>query len=296
MDLPRAVLEADRKAEEALQRLNQKPAQQVQDPAATAAQAEPAAAPTPAPAPAPQPAGNEPWEARYKTLHGKYNAEIPRLNAALKERDAQINALREEVESLKAVKEKQSLVKPEEVQEFGEPLVDLIRRAAREEISVKDREISELKAQLKTVVSSTEQSAESTFYEKLAKAIPDWMSINDDPEFHAWLAEHDELTGQQRQELLTQAERQRNADRVARFFDAYKRTKSKTEVAAADSLESQVAPVSMRVESPPAGKKIWTRAEIADFYARDRRGEYSPEKAAAIDKDIQEAVRERRVR
>jgi hypothetical protein len=291
LDLPRAVLEADRKAEEALQRLKQPAQQTVQDPAPAPAD------PTPAPpAPAPQPAGNEPWEARYKTLHGKYNAEIPRLNAALKEKDAQFAALREEFEAFKADKDRQSLVKPEEVQEFGEPLVDLIRRAAREEVSVKDKEISELKAQLQSIKTTSDQTTESSFYKELAAAVPDWMSINDDAEFHAWLAEHDDLTGYQRQELLTQAEKQRNAGRVARFFDAFKKTKSKTEVAATDSLESQVPPVGTRTGSPPTGKKIWTRGEIADFYARDRRGEYTPEKAAVIEKDIQDAVRENRVR
>lgn len=207
-----------------------------------------------------------------------------------------MQALREEVEALKAAKDRQSLVKPEEIQEFGEPLVDLIRRAAREEVGAKDQEIAELKSQLKSIKSTSEQSVESTFYEKLAAAIPDWMTINDDPEFHSWLAEHDELTGYQRQELLVQAEKRKDAGRVARFFDAFKKTKSKTQVAAVDSLESQVPPVTSRADAPPPGKKIWTRGEIADFYARDKRGEYSMEKSAAIEKDIQEAVRERRVR
>lgn len=207
-----------------------------------------------------------------------------------------MQALREEVEALKAAKDRQSLVKPEEIQEFGEPLVDLIRRAAREEVGTKDQEIAELKSQLKSIKSTSEQSTEATFYEKLASAIPDWLTINDDPEFHSWLAEHDELTGYQRQELLLQAEKRKDAGRVARFFDAFKKTKSKTQVAAVDSLESQVPPVTSRADAPPPGKKIWTRGEIADFYARDKRGEYSVEKSAAIEKDIQEAVRERRVR
>jgi hypothetical protein len=207
-----------------------------------------------------------------------------------------MSELREKVAALEAAKDRQSLVKPEEIQEFGEPLVDLIRRAAREEVGSKDQEIAELKSQLKSIKSTSEQTHEATFYEKLAASIPDWMTINDDPEFHSWLAEHDELTGYQRQELLSQAEKRKDATRVARFFDAYKKTKSKTQVAAEDSLESQVAPVTTRADAPPPGKKIWTRAEVADFYARDRRGEYSVERAAAIEKDIQEAVRDRRVR
>lgn len=285
-------MEAERKAEEALNRLKSPPQQTANEPAPPAQQV---ATPPPPPAPAPN-TGDEPWEARYRSLHGKYNAEVPRLNAALKDRDAELSALREEVEALKQAKDRQSLVKPEEIQEFGEPLVDLIRRAAREEVGAKDQEISELKSQLKSIKSTSEQTVESAFYEKLATAIPDWMTINDDPEFHSWLAEHDELTGYQRQELLSQAEKRKDAVRVARFFDAFKKTKSKTQVAAVDSLESQVPPTTSRADAPPQGKKIWTRGEIADFYSRDKRGEYTVEQSAAIEKDIQEAVRERRVR
>jgi hypothetical protein len=214
----------------------------------------------------------------------------------MKERESELAALREEVEALKKTKERQSLVKPEEIQEFGEPLVDLIRRAAREEVASKDAEIAELKTELKSMKSTTEHSTEATFYERLAQSVPDWMAINDDPEFHTWLAEHDDFTGFQRQQLLTDAEKRKDAVRVARFFDAFKRTKSKTEVAATSSLESQLAPVSTRTESPPPSKKIWTRAEVAEFYAKDRRGGYTPEQSAAIDADIQAAVQEGRVR
>ena len=292
MDLPRAVLEAERKAEEALQRIKSPQQQQ----AAEAPPPQESPPPPPAPAPAPAPAEEEKWEARYKVLHGKYNAEVPRLHAAMRERDAEMASLREEFEALKKSKETTSLVKPEEIQEFGEPLVDLIRRAAREEIGTKDQEIAELKSQLQSIKSTSEQTTEASFYEKLAATVPDWMTVNDDPEFHKWLAEHDELTGYQRQELLSQAEKRKDAARVARFFDAFKKIQSKTQVAAVDSLESQVAPVSTKTESPPPSKKIWSRGEIADFYARDRRGEYSVEQAAAIDKDIQNAVREGRVR
>ena len=314
MNLPRAVIEAERKAEEALQRLQQArqpqqpptdqapPGQVASDPPAnTPAPSEPAAqAPAPAntpPAPASQ-EGDEKWEARYKTLHGKYNAEVPRLHAALKERDGKLNSLTEEVEALKAslAKPKESLVKPEEVNEYGEPLVDLIRRAAREEVQAKDAEIAALKKRLESIDSNIVQTKEVGFFEKLAATVPDWMSINDDPDFHAWLSEADELTGYTRQAILSEAEEKRDADRVARFFNAYKKAQENKAAAATASLDSQVAPVVTRTPEAPPGKKIWTRAEIADFYARDRRGELTEADASAIDAEIQSAIRERRVR
>ena len=314
MNLPRAVLEAERKADEALQRLQQArqpqqtppetpPASQGDSdpPANTPAPSEPAAtAPAPAstpPAPASQD-GDDKWEARYKTLHGKYNAEVPRLHSALKERDSKLNSLTEEVEALKQAlaKPKESLVKPEEVNEFGEPLVDLIRRAAREEVQTKDAEIAALKKRLESFEATTVQTREVSFFDKLNAAVPDWMAINDDPDFHAWLGEVDDLTGATRQDILSAAEEKRDADRVARFFKAFKKVQENKSAAATASLDSQIAPVASRVEDPPKGKKIWTRAEIADFYAKDRRGELDEKTATAIDAEIQLAVRERRVR
>lgn len=312
MNLPRAVLEAERKAEEALQRLQtaRQPQQQqndpppgdppASDPAPTPPPSEPAATANPAPAATP-PAnteGDEKWESRFKTLTGKYNAEVPRLHAAIKERDAKLNSLTEEVEALKAslAKPKESLVKPEEVNEFGEPLVDLIRRAAREEVQSKDAELAELRRKLDQVQVATVETKEVGFYEALAQSVPDWVTINDDPEFHTWLGEVDDLTGMQRQQILSQAEEKRDAGRVARFFNAYKKVQQEKAAEANTSLDSQIAPPTSRVDAPPQGKKIWTRGEIADFYARDRRGEFSAEKAAAIDQEIQLAVTEKRVR
>lgn len=220
------------------------------------------------------------------------------MHAALKERDAKLNSLTEEVEALKAAMEarKEPLVKPEEVNEFGEPLVDLIRRAAREELQAKETELAKLKKEVESLKTTTVQSKEVGFFDKLASQVPDWMAINDDPDFHAWLGEVDELTGSQRQAILTAAEEQRDADRVARFFKAFKKVQENKQAAATTSLDSQVAPVTSRVEAPPKGKKIWTRAEVADFYAKDRRGEYSAEEAAAIESEIQAAVREGRIR
>ena len=309
MNLPRAVAEAERKAEEALQRLQQArqpqqtqdpqpPAENLnQDPAPTPAPSEPAATAPAAPA-ATSSEGDEKWDARYKTLHGKYNAEVPRLHSALKERDSKLNSLTEEVEALKQAlaKPKESLVKPEEVNEFGEPLVDLIRRAAREEVQTKDAEIAALKKRLESFEATTVQTREVSFFDKLNAAVPDWMAINDDPDFHAWLGEVDDLTEAKRQDILSAAEEKRDADRVARFFKAFKKVQENKSAAATASLDSQIAPVASRVEDPPKGKKIWTRAEIADFYAKDRRGELDEKTATAIDAEIQLAVRERRVR
>ena len=304
MNLPRAVVEAEKRADEAFQQIQASrqghAVTQEPDPTPKApddgVQVESVAPVVQAPPPATPTEGDDKWEARYKTLDGKYKAEVPRLHAALKDRESQLNSLTEEVEALKQAVNKESLVKPEEVQEFGEPLVDLIRRAAREEVSAKDAEIQSLKKKMEGFEVSTTANTEATFYENLAKDVPDWMTINNDPAFHAWLGEYDDLTGYQRQEILSQAEGKRDASRVARFFNAFKQVQGKTAAAASSNLESQIAPATTKSDPPQQGKKIWTRAEVADFYSRDRRGEYTEKQSVAIDTDIQLAVREGRIR
>ncbi len=257
----------------------------------------PAATPTTPAAPA-SAEGDEKWEARFKTLSGKYNAEVPRLHAAIKERDSKLNSLTEEVEALKVrmAAPQEKLVSTEEVSEFGEPLVDLIRRAAREEVQAKDGEVKELQRKLESLMGATNANVEVSFYDRLASQVPDWQTINDDPEFHTWLSEVDDLTGSQRQDILSQAEEKRDADRVARFFKAFKKVHQDRSAESSASLESQVAPEATRTPDVPKGKKLWTRAEIAAFYAADRRGAYTEEQASAIDAEIQSAIREQRVR
>src|SRR6478735_5978176 len=101
----------------------------------------PAPAPTtPAqPAPATEHAAppEDSWEAHYKVLTGKYNAEVPRLSAdnralkeAVTELTGKVGTLTKQIEDVQSKVPVEPLIKPEEVAEFGEPLVDMARRAA----------------------------------------------------------------------------------------------------------------------------------------------------------------------
>lgn len=309
MSLPRAVLEAEKRADEILKQLNQAGSQQPQEgesaanaPAPNQEQAHSDAAPAePATSnanPSAPPAEENPWEQRYKSLRGKYDAEVPRLVATNKELTAKLQSIEKEVEDLKKLKEnpKPTLVKPEEVQEFGEPLVDLIRRAAREELSEKDQEILELKGRLERFEASANKTAEIDFFDRLTSASPGWEEVNKNDDFLKWLAEYDELTGLQRQDSLDDAVRNNDAPRAARFFNKWFEMNKTKEAAASKSLEEQVVPATSTVDTPPPGKKIWSRAEIQDFYAKARRGEINDKDMVAIEADIHAAQLERRIR
>lgn len=308
MSLPRAVIAAEEKAEQALQQLiaskqtqqSEVKPQESSNEEASLAQTENIDEPTEIILDQPEEApGNQEdprWESRYKSLEGKYKAEVPRLAASNKELAAKLQSLEYHIEELKSAKPKESLIKPEEVQEFGEPLVDLIRRAAREEVSVKENEIAELKRRLESFEHSTTKNAELGFYEKLNAFCGDWMLINDDKDFHSWLDQYDELAGRRRQDLLAEAEEAKDATRVANFFNAWKKTQTNREATSSRSLESQVVPQSTMTESKPAGKKIWTRQEIANFYSKARSGDIDAKQMVAVEADIHAAQLEGRIR
>lgn len=237
------------------------------------------------------------WEHRYKVLAGKYSSEVPRLAADNRELKTKLKDLEASIERLKqAPQAKAQLVKPEEVETFGSELIDVVRRAAREEQAEKDSEIAELRAMVEQLSNKTTKNVEVDFFTSLNSKVADWVTINDDKNFHKWLNELDELTGIRRQDLLAQAEADRDADRVAKFFTAYKRASQSWAANATRSLETQVAPDTGRQASAPPAKRFYTRGEIAEFYARVRRNEISDNDALAIEADIQAAIGEGRVR
>lgn len=310
MSLPRAVLEAEKRADELLAQLNGAQQQQPQEgeivandtsPNQEQAQfdavpAEPAKEPTSVDAPVAQ--EDTTWESRYKSLRGKYDAEVPRLAAGNRELTARLQSIEKEIEAVKAAKAtpRESLVKPEEIQEFGEPLVDLIRRAARDEASSKDAEIQALHSKLERFEASSTKTQEIDFYERLRTSVPDWEELNRNEGFLKWLSEYDELTEVQRQDSLDDAVRNNDAMRAARFFNKWKEMSGKQAAAASKSMESQVVPSTSTVSTPPPGKKIWTRPEIQNFYEKARRGDISDKDMVAIEADILAAQLEKRIR
>jgi len=253
----------------------------------------------PQPEPQSEPVGShDEWEHRYKVLSGKYNSEVPRLAADNRELKSMLKRMESEIESLKKSpkQSRDSLLSQEEIEEYGEGFIDVVRRAAREEIAQKDQEIEDLKSRIEELSSKTTKTVEIDFYEELGRVVPEWVAINDDKNFHRWLDGIDELTGRPRQALLSEAEADRDAKRVANFFNAFKKANKTWAATANQSLESQVVPEqSVKPSSPPA-KRIWTRAEINSFYADYRRGAIDDKRAVALEADIQAALIEGRVR
>jgi acyl transferase domain-containing protein len=290
--LPRAVVEAEERAnklqEEFLKQQNQ-PEPEPQPPAVE----------TPAP-PAVQndspPPQEDSWEHRFKVLQGKYNSEVPRFASENKDLKNRLQLLEEQIDEMKNAKPPELLVKPEEIEQYGEGLIDVARRVAREELASKDAVISKLQNEINSIKSVTTNVVSDNFFKSLTELVPDWEALNANDNFLKWLDEVDELTGETRQSLLSKAESQRDPVRAAKFFNMFKKTSQSWAANSNTSLEQQIVPPVNQPSSSPPSKKIWTRGEISDFYDRVRRGSISDTDAIAIEADITAATIEGRIR
>lgn len=308
MAIPRAVEAAEKRAEELYAQMYNQDLNP-QDPPADNE-------PTPNPEPTPQddqavqepqdsqdqvaqePPKEDPWEHKYKVMEGKYRAEVPRLAADNRDLRQKLDNLSAEMEQLKskASTPSQPLISAEDREKYGDDLLDVIKRTAQEQVAAKDQEIAELKRRLDSVHQDTAKTAEVTFYDQLSAKVPDWVSINGEESFLKWLDEYDELTGRTRQDLLSEAEGARDAERVARFFTKWKATQQQNVATSQRNLQAQVTPDSNKVVKPPVGKRYFTRAEIAEFYAAARRGQINSKDMIAMEAEIHSATVEGRIR
>lgn len=241
----------------------------------------------------------EKLRARYSSLQGKYNAEVPRLNAQLKEMDSRLQQMQKDNESLREelAKREQSnkYLTEQDEQDFGQDMVDLVRRGASEEAGKYAREAQKLKAQVEQLHTEvmrsrqeTEAVREAEFYRTLATECPGWEQQNTDPAFLEWLKAADDVYGFPRNEALQRAYGTWDAHRVAAIFKEF-RSKNAAPV---NPLSRQVAPTHSRGAAQPQGTptRKWTQESIASFYDAWRRGHVSEEDAKRIEVEILNAV------
>lgn len=285
---------------------------------AQAAQAEQVleTAQNPAPVPAPQPAEAtrpaEDIEQKYRTLQGKYNAEVPRLqqqlNNAVRDRDDTGNRLTQLEAELRQLRDRPQTqtLDPKDVESFGADLVEMVRRQANAEIerAVKGHlseittRIGQLEQSVTGVSRATANSAEQQFYANLKQMVPDYETVNVTPKFLEWLGEEDPVYGEPRQSALDRAASSLNAGRAAAVFNAFKQIAPAQAPAPANDLQSQVTPARTGATMAPQANTLRiSEKSITQFYDDIRRGVYRGREAEAqrMEVEINRALAEGRV-
>lgn len=340
MAIPQRVREDAAKAEEMLQQLSQPPAPAPNEPPPAPAENDdptdgPAAATPPAPAeapPPPPPASTvQPTtpETELQRLHQQLQSEQGRRAA----QDTELAELRGRIQQLTEQLARQqqpqapaeppplNLITDADRTDFGEDMIDFVTRvvkqthareleAALKRIGMLEGQMRQIGRQAQTAHKSAEELAAAQYYQTLSRLAPGWEETNGDQKFLDWLKNRDRFSRKTRQELLSSAHAEADAETVADFFKAYWAEIGATPAASpapasnpapAPSVDpsSLVAPAPSSTPTPavnPRGGKIWTQAEIEQVYDDRMKKRISPEKFAELEAEISKAVVEGRVR
>lgn len=266
------------------------------------------------PEPVAQDGDEDSYRRRFDVLRGKYDAEVPRLHAQLRDATGQLQQAFAEIQSLRsAVEQRQQTEQADsdsDAETFGEDLTAAIdRRAERKASELVGKQtqqlmqyIKQLESRLGDVNQQVEVNAQDSFLTQLGKLVPDYEAVNGDQGFLNWLGEADPVYGVPRQAALDAASDRMDAERVANVFLAYKQLTSKQVQTqqrgqTRQELERQVTPTtpSSSASAPPAGKII-TRADYEYAYDPRTIRELGIEKAEALMAEADAAYAEGRVR
>lgn len=209
-----------------------------------------------------------------------------------------------------------SSVTAEDVEDYGSDLIDMVKRAAHEEISPQlaklEAENAQLRNQLTGVTSNIDARAKGDVYGTLATEVANWEQINNSDEFLFWLAQQDPFSGERRHDLLTQAFKTNDSARVVTFFKAFLSEDTAVtppQPAAATpaapvqpkvDLVSMAAPGRAQAAGQPSNQadtRTYTRAEIQAHYKSVQLGKFTGTQAdkTRIEKDFVTAANEGRV-
>lgn len=266
------------------------------------------------------PAGED-YRQKFEVLQGKYNAEVPRLHAELREvrtllaaAQAQISALQNQPPSNQVQGKTGNSDALNKIRaEFGDELADgflaLIEAKSEEKAAKVRQEFAPIAERVNTVETRQVKSAGQRFFEDLRKEVPKFDQLNGTgngdghPEFLSWLGSFEPYAGKTYQSLLEDAYSALDAQRAARIVKAWPGYAAYTAPPAAPSVnpqvESLIDPGPSRPNTQPTGqtKPTYTQDQIRAFYDEVRRGLWrtrEPERAAK-DADIALATKEGRI-
>lgn len=267
------------------------------------------------------------WARRYNSMHGRWQAS-ERSKAAMEQQMTELAQELVRTQNMLAQGGSQQRAAPaaqpqsnhnvvnseEDRANYGDELLDVIRRTAQATVSP---EIARLEAENARLTSRVQSTGRRELFETLDRRMPTWRATNTDPKFIAWLRLRNVYTGQVRGEMLKAAVDGAQAPKVLALFQDFLTEAHATGMmpsaapaeqqqqaphAPALDLETLAAPGRARPASGdsqlPADKKFYSRADISNFYNDVRKGLYAGRDAvkAAYEADLTAAQREGRIR
>lgn len=274
-----AVEQYDRELQEAAGQAPSEPApEEAQVPQPTIV-AEPPSTPEPVAQPEPPKPQPDPWEHRYKTLQGMYGS----LQTQNRDLHDQLRNLQSEVRNLQVARtepsktERPALVTPKDVEAFGEDLIDVVRRAAREEFAPEREQYKEyiaalekkLTDQVGAVQEGQQRGEQDKFFDRLTQAIPNWEEIQATQDCQEWLGGRPPGSRNTWNDILRDAAARHDAQAAVEIFRAFDASRPQPQVQAApakpqasNELQRQVTPSKSKASAPTAAQpRIYAASE-----------------------------------
>lgn len=252
-------------------------------------------------------------QARFSTLQGKYNSETTTLREQLSQNTSLVTQMLERdrqppapvapaspedrVRSLGAT--------DKDIEEYGD-LLPLVARMAENMVKPTleklNSELTRVQQSQANTNQGVRQSRVMSLESQLDAAVPTWRAINEADEFLDWLNIVDIFSGVTRRVALTDAYNKLDAARVVAIFQAYvQEYPAQARAPGAPLVDAGTLLAPELRGGPPAapegvgGKRQWSESEIADFYARVRKKQVSPEQYKAMMDEIARASAEGRI-
>lgn len=248
------------------------------------------------------------WEQRYRTLQGKYDAEVGAMRGQISSMErllANIQAPSPTPSQAPAPVGPAPAYNPADVELYGEDLLEAASRAAEAKYG---GTIAQLERQVQQLSGRQEEDRVFRELDNDPELTGRWRQLNTDQRFLDWLQSIDEFAGLSRNAMLQHAYQNGDAMRTGRFFKKYMAEHTAPPptamspqtapsparspagngygngAAGGPRLEDMAAPG--RAAGSGAGngapsQRLWSRPEIKAFYHARTQGKYKGREAEA---------------
>lgn len=231
------------------------------------------------------------WQHKYDVLRGKYDAELPRaLDEARYWRD-RAGQLQEQVDRLSAATSASGQAALVDDVGLNDWLGEDGSKAVRQWM---ERQKADIEARVGRAESVAKQSVEQAFWSKVNQAFPDYGRMEKDPGLNQWLAESWPGVPVTRMQQAQQLAGALNADEFIALLRAYNPTNE------GRRPPTMPGPTPTRAAGsgtpPPAGKSLSpTDMEAIGQRIMSMKSSGRHQEAAALEREFDAAVRERRI-
>ena len=193
-------------------------------------------------------------------------------------------------------------------EQYGPEFTGMVNNAAAAKATeiannIIDERLKDVNHKVDTVAEAQVQTASERFFGNLDGSLSNWRTINTDPVFLAWLNKpiDTELGGETYMDKLKAAYNSLDDAKVLTIFNRYIKLNPQAKDTNASKLEELIVPESQGgvddLANPNKEKKIYTQAEVSQFYTDSAAGKYKdrPEEKAQMEADIFAAQSEGRI-